>query len=52
MRETWVQLLGQEDLRRKNDNPFWYPCLENLMDGGVWWTTVNGVAKTQTRLSD
>jgi len=22
------------------------------MDGGAWWATVHGVAKTQTRLSD
>ena len=22
------------------------------MDGGVWWATVHGVAKSQTRLSD
>jgi len=27
-------------------------CLENLMDGGAWWTTVHGVAKSRTRLSD
>ena len=27
-------------------------CLENLMDGGAWWATVHGVAKSQTRLSD
>ena len=28
------------------------PCLENPMDGGSWWATVHGVAKSQTRLSD
>ena len=27
-------------------------CLENPMDGGAWWATVHGVAKSQTRLSD
>ena len=26
--------------------------LENPMDGGAWWATVHGVAKSQTRLSD
>ena len=26
--------------------------LENPMDGGTWWATVHGVAKSQTRLSD
>ena len=35
MRETWVQLLGGEDLRKRNDNPSWYSCLENLMDRGL-----------------
>ena len=24
-------------------------CLENPMDGGAWWATVHGVAKSQTR---
>ena len=32
--------------------PLQYSCLENSMDGGAWWATVNGVAKSQTRLSD
>ena len=27
-------------------------CLENPRDGGAWWATVYGVAKSQTRLSD
>ena len=35
-----------------NGNPLQYPCLENPMDGGVWWATVHGVAKSWTRLSD
>ena len=25
-----------------------YSCLENSMDGRVWWATVHGVAKSQT----
>ena len=29
-----------------------YSCLENPMDGGAWWATVHGVAKSRTRLSD
>ena len=28
------------------------PCLENPMDGGVWWAAVHGVAKSPTLLSD
>ena len=32
-----------------NGNPLQYSCLENSMDGGAWWTTVHGVAKSRTR---
>ena len=35
-----------------NSNPLQYSCLENSVDGGAWWTTVHGVAKSQTWLSD
>ena len=33
-------------------NALQYSCLENPMDRGAWQTTVHGVSKTQTRLSD
>ena len=32
--------------------PLQYSCLENPMDGGAWWATIHGVAKSRTRLSD
>ena len=35
-----------------NGNQFQCSCLENPMDGGAWWATVHGVAKSQTGLSD
>ena len=35
-----------------NDTPLQYSCLENPMDGEVWWAAVHGVAKSQTRLND
>ena len=35
-----------------NGNPLQYSCLENPMDGGAWWATVHGVAKSQTQLSN
>ena len=35
-----------------NGNPLQYSCLENPIDGGAWWATVHGVAKSRTRLSD
>ena len=33
-----------------NGNPLQYSCLENPMDGGSWWATVHGVAKSWTWL--
>ena len=27
-------------------NPLQYSCLENPKDGGAWWATVHGVAKS------
>ena len=35
-----------------NGNPLQYSILENSMDRGAWWTTVHGVTKSRTRLSD
>ena len=35
-----------------NGNPLQYSYLENPMDGGAWWATVCGVAKSQTQLRD
>ena len=31
-----------------NGTPLQYSCLENPMDGEVWWAAVHGVAKSQT----
>ena len=35
-----------------NGNPLQYFCLESPTDGEAWWATVDGVAKSRTRLSD
>ena len=35
-----------------NGNPLQYSCLQNPMDGGAWWATVHGVAKSKTQLND
>ena len=32
--------------------PFQYSGLETATDRGVWWATVHGITKSQTRLSD
>ena len=36
----------------RHGDPLQCSCLENPMDRGAWWATVDGVAKNQTRLSD
>ena len=54
MQKTEVQPLGRKETLEKGmaTNPLQYSCLENSMDRGAWWTTVNGVAKHWTQLSD
>ena len=34
--------------RGGHGNPLQYSCLENLMDRGVWWAIVHGVAELNT----
>ena len=31
-----------------NGNPLQHPCLENPVDRGAWWVTVNGGRKSWT----
>ena len=35
-----------------NGNSLQYSCLENPMDRGDWWATVQGITKSQICLSD
>ena len=35
-----------------NGTPLQYSCLGNPVEGGAWWATVHGVAKSRKRLSD
>ena len=44
--------MTRDYLGEGNGNPLQYSCLENPMDGGVWQTTVHGVAKSWTPLSN
>ena len=32
----------------RHDNPLQYSCLENPVDRGAWWATVDGVTKSRT----
>ena len=45
--EEWERSLGEG-----NGNPLQYSFLGNLMNGGTWWTTVHGVAKSRTPFMD
>ena len=36
----------------ENGNPLQYSYLENPMDKGAWGTTIHGVTKSETQLSD
>ena len=36
----------------ENSNPSQYSCLEDPMDKAAWRATVDGVAKSRTRLSN
>ena len=47
-----LQFKVQFLLGEGNGNPLQHSCLENPMDGGAWWATVHGVARSRTRLSD
>ena len=48
----WIPVLGRS-LGEGNGNPLQYSCLENpVVDRGAWRSTVRGVAKSRTRLSD
>ena len=49
---TEIKVQGIVWGREGNGTPLQYSCLENPMDGGAWWATVHGVAKSRTRLSD
>ena len=42
----------ERSLGEGNGNPLQYSCLENSMDRGIWQTTVHGVTRSQTRLSN
>ena len=49
----WTDLINLTSIAREgNGTPLQYSWLENPIDGGAWWASVHGVAKSRTRLSD
>ena len=52
MQETQIQFLGQGgSLGGGHGNPLQYSCLENPVDRGAWRTIVQGISKSERRLS-
>ena len=49
-KNVWNSLMTE--IQRSNGTPIQYSCLENPMDGGVWWAAVPGVTNSRTQLSD
>ena len=47
-RDTGLILGSGRFPRVGNGNPFQYPCLENSVDRGAWWTAVHGVTESWT----
>ena len=50
--ETLVQSLRQEDPLEESMPTHSCSCLENAIDGGAWYATVHGVAKSRIGLID
>ena len=50
-KEMPIQSTGPEDPLEQG-SPLQYSCLENPIDRGDWWATVQVVVKNQTRLSN
>ena len=47
--ETWVQSLAWEDLLEEGKATYSSILIWRIpMDGGAWWATVHGVAKSLT----
>ena len=51
-RDSGLILLSGRCPGEGNAYPLQHSCLENSMDGGVWWAKVCGVVKRQTWLHD
>ena len=43
---THSSILVWRSLGEGNGHPLQYSCLENFMDRGAWWATVNGVMES------
>ena len=48
--EMWVRSLGGRSPGEGHGNQLQYFCLENPMDRGAWWATIQRVAKSQIQL--
>ena len=48
--DVWVRFLGGRSPREGHGNQLQYFCLENPMDRGAWWATIQRAAKSQLQL--
>ena len=46
-----IPVLGRSPPPGGNGNPFQYTCLENPMDRGAWWTTVQRDGKSGEKVT-
>ena len=44
--------LTKDSMGEGSGTPLQYSCLENPMDGEVWWAAVHGVVRSQAQLSN
>ena len=53
MWETWGLIPGSgRSPEEGNGYPLQYSCMENSMDRGAWWVTIQEATKSQTRLNE
>ena len=52
LKATYIYIFVAVFVREGNGTPLQYSCPENPMDGGAWWATAHGVAKSLTRLNN
>ena len=50
--EVKFKLQKENPVEENNGTRLQSSCLENPMDGGVWWAAVHGIAEGQTQLGD
>ena len=45
----FLYLLSKQEFGQRNGNPLQYSCLENPVDRGAWWATVQSIVLQRAR---